>query len=94
MGMLYEICPICEGEGTLTTGDAIRLTQPCPGCKPLRVVQTGATAKQLEAAVGRARRYEDALRAVADAVGGPLPQLESAIQAAREALTRRGRSES
>lgn len=107
MGMLYELCPACEGTGTFLLGsgeDAERLA--CPGCKPLRVVVTGLTAAQAEAAVARARACEDALRElVASMEAGAeakrrdpgerlLPEIartNAAFRAARAVLAKRGR---
>lgn len=40
--MLYEVCPNCDGKG----GEILNSDIPC--CKILGVVETGATARQLE----------------------------------------------
>ncbi len=91
MGMLYELCPACGGTGMFKSGEAIRLTQPCPACRALYVTETGATTAQLLAAVERAQTYEDALRAITDAAGVSLAELGDAVQAGREVLAKRGR---
>jgi DnaJ-class molecular chaperone len=106
MGMLYELCPACGGTGTLSGVSPPPASRPCPGCKPLRVVETGATAKQLEASVSRAQRYEDALRELADAQeeasreqrrdpdvhpAAAFARLAKAVFAAREALRLKGK---
>lgn len=97
MAMLYEVCPACNDAGVLrnvrTNTDPVPRDRPCPGCKPLRVVPTGATAAQLEAAVERAQNYEDALRRVQAACG--LPDAADAVRTvlaiAGEVLQKRGR---
>lgn len=43
--MLYEICPVCEGTGTLrVNGNA----KACTICKPLRVTEVGITMRRVE----------------------------------------------
>ena len=54
---LYQICPMCDGQGRLTMTDTHSAAQAlltgemnasnCPGCKPLRVVEVGVTEGQL-----------------------------------------------
>lgn len=86
MSMLYELCPLCEGKGVIG-GMAFR---ECT-CKPLRVVETGLTSAQAEAAVRRAQAYEDALRAVTGAMSKTAEvRLSMAMDAVREALRTKG----
>lgn len=60
--MLYERCPLCQGAGWVYV-EPYRTSRACVACKQVRVVETGATAAQLEAAVKRSEQARALLSA-------------------------------
>ena len=67
---LYQECPACCGTGILRNAvsniDPVPRDRACPGCKPLRVVETGLTAGQVEGIVKQRQSYLAQLQVLAD----------------------------